>query len=230
MERVRVVAIVVAAGSGSRLGADEPKAFLTIGGRPIVAVAVREAVSCPAIDAVVVVAPPGDEPRMRRALADVAPEAVVVTGGATRQESVRAGLAAVPANAAVVVVHDAARPFAAPGLFAEVVERVVAGADAAIPVLAIPDTVKRVRDGEVVSTESRDGLVLAQTPQAFRAELLRRYHERAGTDGREVTDDASLFEAAGAHVVTVAGDPLNFKITTALDLANADALSGGGRG
>ena len=109
MERVQVVAIVVAAGSGSRLGADEPKAFLTIGGRPIVAVAVRETVNCPSIDAVVVVAPPGDEPRMRRALADVAPEAVVVGGGATAGERcpvvvgrcVVAGARGVPARAPV---------------------------------------------------------------------------------------------------------------------------------
>jgi 2-C-methyl-D-erythritol 4-phosphate cytidylyltransferase len=230
MEPGRAVAIVVAAGSGSRLGVEEPKAFLTIGGRPIVEVAVEEALGSPAIRAVVVVSPSGAEERMRAVLAAVASEAVVVAGGATRQASVRAGLAATPDDAEVVVVHDAARPFAAPELFTEVVGRVVSGADAAVPVLAIPDTIKRVRDGEVVSTEPRDDLVLAQTPQAFRAGLLRAYHERARTDGQEVTDDAALFEAAGANVVTVAGDPRNFKITTASDLALADALRGGRRG
>ena len=226
MDRGRAVAIVVAAGSGSRLGAEEPKAFLTIGGRTLVELAVEKALSSRSIEAVVVVAPPGSEDRMRSALAVVAPNAVVVAGGATRQASVRAGLAATPDDAGVVVVHDAARPFAAPGLFTEVVERVASGADAAVPALAICDTVKRVRDGDVVSTEPRDDLVLAQTPQAFRADRLRAYHEGA-LAGQEVTDDAALFEAAGARVVTVPGDPLNFKITTPLDLAHADALQRG---
>jgi 2-C-methyl-D-erythritol 4-phosphate cytidylyltransferase len=230
MEPGRAIAIVVAAGSGSRLGVEEPKAFLTIGGRPIVEVAVERTLGSPAIRAVVVTAPSGAEERMRAVLAAVAPEAVVVAGGATRQASVRAGLAATPDGAEVIVVHDAARPFAPPELFTEVVERVVSGADAAVPVLPIPDTIKRVRDGAVISTEPRDDLVLAQTPQAFRAQLLRVYHERARTEGREVTDDAALFESAGARVVTVAGDPRNFKITTALDLAHADELRGGRRG
>jgi len=226
----RTVAIVVAAGSGSRLGADEPKAFLTIGGRSIVEVAVEEVVNARAIDGLVLVAPEGSEDRMRAALSAVASDAAVVGGGHSRQASVRAGLAVTPADATIIVVHDAARPFAAPELFAEVVARVASGADGAIPVLAISDTVKRVSDGRVVATEPRDGLVLAQTPQAFRAELLRAYHERAYADGLEVTDDAALFEVAGARVVTVPGDPSNFKITTALDLAHADALRGGDRG
>jgi 2-C-methyl-D-erythritol 4-phosphate cytidylyltransferase len=230
MEPGRAVAVVVAAGSGSRLGAEEPKAFLTIGGRPIVEVAVERTLGSPAIRAVVVVAPSGAEERMRAVLAAVASEAAVVVGGFTRQASVRAGLAATPDDVEVVVVHDAARPFAPPELFTEVVKRVVSGADAAVPVLPIPDTVKRVRDGVVISTEPRDDLVLAQTPQAFRAELLRVYHERALTEGREVTDDAALFESVGAKVVTVAGDPGNFKITTALDLARADGIRGGRRG
>jgi 2-C-methyl-D-erythritol 4-phosphate cytidylyltransferase len=227
MERGRATVIVVAAGSGARVGADEPKAFLTIGGRPIVAVAVEEALSSPSIGAVVVVAPAGSEERMREVLADVAPGVVIVTGGATRQESVRAGLVAVPDDADIIVVHDAVRPFAAPGLFSEVVEEVSSGADAAVPALPPADTVKRVRDGVVLSTESRDDLALAQTPQAFRADLLRAVHERAVEDDLEVTDDAALFELAGARVVTVPGDPMNFKITTALDLARADALWGG---
>jgi 2-C-methyl-D-erythritol 4-phosphate cytidylyltransferase len=230
MERGRVVAIVVAAGSGSRLGANGPKAFLTIGGRPIVQVAAQVALRCSAIDAVVVVAPPGAEDRMRGVLDVAAAEAQVVGGGASRQASVMAGLEATSGDAGIIVVHDAARPFAAPRLFIDVVERVAGGADAAIPVLAIADTLKRVRDGEVISTEPRDGLVLAQTPQAFRAELLRDVHERARVDGREATDDAALVQAAGARVVTVAGDPQNFKITTALDLAHADAVMGGIRG
>ena len=230
MGRGSAVVIVVAAGSGSRLGADEPKAFLTIGGRPIVCVAVEEACNCPSIDTVIVVSPPGSEDRMRSVLATVAPGATVVAGGATRQASVRAGLAVTSDAAEVVVVHDAARPFAAPGLFTEVIDRVASGADAAVPVLAIADTVKRIRDGEVVSTERRDDLALAQTPQAFRATLLRDLHERALGSDQTMTDDAALFEAVGAHVVTVTGDPFNFKITTPLDLAHADALRGGDRG
>lgn len=230
MDPAGATLIVAAAGSGVRLGAPRPKAFLMIGGRPIVGVAVEGALSSPSISAVVVVAPPGWEERMRAVLEQVAPEALVVGGGATRMASVGAGLSAVPEDARAIVVHDAARPFASPGLFTEVVDRVLGGADAAVPGLPLVDTVKRVRDGAVLCTEARDALVLAQTPQAFRAELLRSAHGRATGADPEVTDDATLVERAGARVVVVPGEPLNFKITTAVDLARADALCEAGGG
>ena len=115
MERARVVAVVVAAGSGTRLGGDVPKALRTIGGRPVVAVAVDRALASPTIDAVVVVAPPGSEDALRGMFAEVSGSVIVVTGGSTRQRSVAAGLDAVGDHVEVVAVHDAARPFASPG-------------------------------------------------------------------------------------------------------------------
>ena len=140
---------------------------------------------------------------------------VVVAGGATRSDSVRSGLAAMPSDAGIVVVHDAARPFAAPALFAAVVDAVRAGADGAVPGIAVTDTIKKVAGGRVVATLDRATLVAVQTPQAFASEALRRAHAGAG----EATDDAALVEAAGGRVVVVPGDPANTKITLRTDLA-----------
>ena len=124
------------------------------------------------------------------------------------------GLAAVPEHADVVVVHDAARPFAAPSLFEAVVSAVRAGADAAVPGVPILDTVKRVVDGQVAATLDRDELVAVQTPQAFAAAALRKAHAACG----DATDDAALVEAAGGRVTIVPGDPANAKITLRTDL------------
>ncbi len=186
--------------------------------------------SCEAINGVVVVAPVGSEEAVRAALPADAPQIVVVPGGATRQASVAAGLRAIDPDARIVVVHDAARPFATPAVFTAVIEAVVDGADAAIPVLPLTDTVKRVRDGAVVGTEARDELGLAQTPQAARADLLRAAHDRSATAGVVFTDDSALLEWAGVTVRVVPGEPGNFKITTLLDLLRAGELLGANRG
>jgi 2-C-methyl-D-erythritol 4-phosphate cytidylyltransferase len=143
-----------------------------------------------------------------------------VPGGSTRSGSVRAGLDAVASSATVVVVHDAVRPLAAPALFDAVIGAVRAGADAAVPGLPIPDTVKRVDGDLVIDTIARDGLRAVQTPQAFRADALRAAH----TSGGDATDDAALVEANGGRVVVVPGDPRNIKITTPADLVVASAL------
>lgn len=199
-----VWAIVVAAGRGSRFGG--PKQFAELEGRRVVDWALVAARSV--ADGVVLVVPPDH-------LADEAPAAhVVVAGAGTRSGSVRAGLAAVPAGADVVVIHDAARPFASPALFEAVVSCVRAGADGAVPGVAIADTVKRVADGRVVGTLDRADLVAVQTPQAFAAGILRRAHAAGG----EATDDAALVEAAGGRVMVVPGDPANTKITLRADL------------
>jgi 2-C-methyl-D-erythritol 4-phosphate cytidylyltransferase len=220
--RERAAAIVLAAGSGSRLGwGAGPKALLDVAGEPMVTVAVRAAASV--VDLVVVAAPPGGEEPVREALAGL--DARVVAGGSTRQASVLAALGAVPADHDVVIVHDAARPFATPGLFSTVVEAVRAGAEGAVPVVPIHDTVKRVRDDVIVATEDRSELMAAQSPQAFRAAVLRDSHELAHSTGIEATDDATLVERAGYRVVVVPGEPENFKITTMADLERA-----GGRG
>ncbi len=199
-----VWAIVVAAGSGSRFGG--AKQFEELEGRRVVDWALVASRSV--ADGVVLVVPADH-------VEDDAPAAdVVVVGGGTRSGSVRAGLAVVPADADVVVVHDAARPFAAPALFEAVVAAVRAGADGAVPAVALADTIKRVADGRVVATLDRDQLVAVQTPQAFAAAALRRANDGAG----EATDDAALVEAHGGRVVVVPGDPANTKITLRTDL------------
>ncbi len=202
-------AIVVAAGGGSRFGA--AKQFAQLGDGSVLDRAVSVArESC---DGVVVVLPAG---RDWSAPANVR----VTTGGATRSASVRAGLACLPDDADVVVVHDAARPLASPALFARVVAAVRAGADGAVPGLALADTIKRVRDHRVVETVPRADLVAVQTPQAFRRAVLQAAHASGGVD----TDDAALVEATGGTVVTVEGEPRNMKVTLAGDLELVQAL------
>jgi 2-C-methyl-D-erythritol 4-phosphate cytidylyltransferase len=218
-------AIVLAAGAGRRLGAEIPKAFLPIGDRPMLAVAAAAAAASPAIAAIVVAAPAGYEDAAIGCLEGLPVPATVVVGGATRQASVRAALAVLD-GPEIVAIHDAARPFAPPDLFTEVVRAVASGADGAIPVIALTDTVKRLDGLRVVDTVPRDDLGLAQTPQAFRVEALRRAHEEATHAGYSVTDDAMLLERVGS-VVAVPGDPRNFKITSMLDLARAEARIGG---
>ena len=200
-------AVVVAGGEGRRFG--KAKQFEPLGGRLVVEWAIAAAREV--ADEVVLVLPPSalEDPARRSGCAHVA------AGGATRAASVRAGLALVPESVPYVLVHDAARPLASPALFAAVLEAVRAGADGAVPGVPVADTVKRVRDGRVVETPPRAELVAVQTPQAFRAGVLRRAH--AG--GLEATDDAGLLEAIGAHVAVVPGEARNVKITELDDLA-----------
>ncbi|NDA01074.1 MAG: 2-C-methyl-D-erythritol 4-phosphate cytidylyltransferase [Acidimicrobiia bacterium] len=192
--------IVVAAGAGSRFGG--PKQFETLGDRRVMDWAVESARE--SSDGVVVVLP-----------AEVAAREGGIAGGGTRSESVRRGLAAVPKNATIICVHDAARPFANEDDFRRVIEAVAAGADGAVPAIPVADTIKVVDDtGQVTRTPPRGSLRAVQTPQAFRAEMLRRAHAALG----EGTDDASLVEAEGGKVVVVDGEVLNRKITTRDDL------------
>lgn len=216
----RAAAVVLAAGVGRRIGAEVPKAFLPLGDRPILAVAAAAAAASPAISAIVVTAPPGYEQDARACLEGLGVPSVVITGGRTRQASVRAALAALGADVGIVAIHDAARPFASPDLFSTVVAAVDAGADGAVPVQPVTDTVKRLVDGRIAETLDREQLGLAQTPQAFRVEALRSAHESAAAAGREVTDDAMLLEPSGT-IAAVAGEPMNFKVTTMLDLVRA---------
>jgi 2-C-methyl-D-erythritol 4-phosphate cytidylyltransferase len=204
----KVWTIVVAGGSGARFGG--PKQYEMLGDRRIIDHSVEAARH--GGDGVVIVVPADDCAREGG-----------VAGGTTRSESVRAGLAMVPDDATIVCVHDAARPFATPALFAAVIAAVQQGADAAIPGVAVADTIKLIDDnGVVINTPRRDrvGITVAvQTPQAFRADVLRAAHASAG----EATDDAALVEARGGHVVVVAGDVLNRKITHPDDLTWARA-------
>lgn len=211
-------ALIAAAGTGERLGIDRPKAFASLGGRPLLAESVDRLDRCPWVDAIVVAAPAGWEEPVILLAEELAASKVVscVTGGATRAESVRTALAEVPGDAVVVLVHDAARPL----LSDEVVERVLGplaeGFDGAVPGLPLVDTVKRVDGRFVVETMPRSSLVGVQTPQAFLAEVLRRAYRG---DVADATDCSSLVELAGGRVAVVEGDPRLLKVTTEADLA-----------
>jgi 2-C-methyl-D-erythritol 4-phosphate cytidylyltransferase len=199
--------IVVGGGTGQRFGA--AKQYESLGAGRVIDRSRAIAARCS--HGVVVVVPASDAAREDG-----------VAGGATRSESVREGLAHVPMDAEIICVHDAARPLASADLYRRVIAAVRGGADAAIPGIAVTDTIKvlspaAVGDGilgAVASTPDRSKLIAVQTPQAFRADRLRSAHSSAG----DATDDAALVEAAGGRVVVVAGDPMNRKITEPDDL------------
>ncbi len=203
--------IVVGGGSGERFGT--AKQYEVLDGQRVIdrSIAVAHDVS----DGVVVVVPPDDAVREG-----------AVAGGASRSDSVRAGLAAVPSEATIICVHDAARPLASADLYRRAIAAVRAGADAAVPAVAVTDTIKVVSGSVVASTPDRASLVAVQTPQAFRAATLREAHERGG----DATDDAALVEALGAKVVVVVGEVTNRKITVPDDLVWARQQVARGRG
>jgi 2-C-methyl-D-erythritol 4-phosphate cytidylyltransferase len=216
-----VAAILVAAGSGQRLGAAVPKAFVQLAGRTILEHAAEAFARHPAVAAVVVVAP-ATHVREAAELTGLP----VVAGGATRQASVAAGLAALPADAAFVLVHDAARPFVPAKVIDAVLDALHGGADGVVPVVPIADTVRRVApDGTLSGVVDRATLLAVQTPQGFPRAVLVAAH-RAAPDAT-ATDDATLVEALGYQVVPVDGADEAFKITTAADLARAESLLGG---
>ena len=199
--------IIVAAGSGNRFGGQ--KQFMMLGDKRVIDWSRDVAHSVGS--GVVVVVP-----------AEAATAEGGVVGGATRSESVRRGLAAVPSEATIICVHDAARPFASEHLYREVIAAVVNGVDGAVPALPVTDTIKQVNaQGMVLDTPDRASLVAVQTPQAFRAAVLRAAHE----SGNEGTDDASLVERVGGKVVVVNGEAINRKLTTPEDLEWARAMA-----
>jgi 2-C-methyl-D-erythritol 4-phosphate cytidylyltransferase/2-C-methyl-D-erythritol 2,4-cyclodiphosphate synthase len=215
----------VAAGSGSRLGGEHPKAFVALGGRPLLAESLERLDLSDWIDAIVVAAPADwEEPTILLAEELVASKvASVVTGGATRAESVRNALAEVAADALVVIVHDAARPLVDDAVLERVLGGLAEGVDGVVPGMPVSDTVKRIERGVVTETVARDGLVTVQTPQAFLAERLRSAY--AG-DLTGATDCASLVERAGGRIGVVEGDARLLKVTTAADLALVERFLG----
>lgn len=218
-----VWALIAAAGTGERLGIDRPKAFAVLGGRPLLAESIDRLDRCELVDAIVVAAPAGwEEPAILLAEELAASKLVAcVTGGASRAESVAVALEEVPEEALVVLVHDAARPLVGDDVLERLLGPLAEGFDGAVPQLPVADTLKRVRDREVVETVDREGLVAAQTPQAFLAPTLRRAF---GGDLGAVTDCASLVERVGGRVAVVDGDPRLLKVTTPDDLALVEAL------
>lgn len=214
-----VTAVVPAAGSGERLAAGIPKAFYRLDGHTLLERAVEGLQASGVIDHIVVAVPVD---RLDEAKLTLAGKAEVVAGGADRRESVRLGLSAA-GQSRFVLIHDAARALTPPQLIIRVVEALLAGHQAVVPALPVPDTIKAVdADGMVVSTPHRAALRAVQTPQGFAAELLLRAYELAGD--ADFTDDASLVEHLGDPVYVVDGDPLAFKITHPLDLQLAHAI------
>lgn len=216
--------IVVAAGSGTRLGASAPKAFVGIDDFSVLHHALARVFAGP-LAQVVVVAPTdllGEALTEAQAVAgERAPLVSVVAGGATRHASVQAGLKALWADVDIVLVHDAARALTPPEVFQRVADAVAQGSDAVLPVLPVIDTIKRVSGGTVQASVDRDALAAAQTPQGFARAVLDAAYAASDLD---FTDDTAVVAAAGHTVVTVDGDALAFKITTASDLARARAV------
>lgn len=216
-QTVRVCAVVVAAGRSTRCRAGD-KLFLPIGGVPVLALTLRALDRSPVVDGIIVVAREDRREAIRTLLkeANITKPVTVTDGGETRAASALAGVRAAEGYE-IVLVQDGARPFVTP----ELIERVAAAAaeyGAAVPVVPVKDTVKtRTEDGFVQDTPPRSALFAAQTPQGFRRELYLAAAEVTADDGREYTDDASLFEAAGYRVKTVEGEEANRKITTDAD-------------
>jgi 2-C-methyl-D-erythritol 4-phosphate cytidylyltransferase len=209
----KAVALLVAAGSGERLGASRPKAFVTLAGRPMIewSVAAMRAAGLPEI---VVALPEGEA---------APPGCVGVRGGATRSDSVRRALASATSSDAVVV-HDAARPLVSPALFRETLDA-LAGAQCAVAAAQMTDTVKEAGpDHRVVATLDRSRLWAIQTPQAFRRTALEAALDVDDDTLAAATDDAWLVERAGGSVVVVPSSPANFKVTTADDLRVAEVI------
>jgi 2-C-methyl-D-erythritol 4-phosphate cytidylyltransferase/2-C-methyl-D-erythritol 2,4-cyclodiphosphate synthase len=226
-----VAVIVVAAGSGVRLGNELPKAFVSLAGATLLERTVSTLSLFDEPVQVVVVAPAGREETAREmllgALGQSDSSLTVVTGGATRHESVAAGLAALEPGVTTVLVHDAARCLTPVEVFERVITDVRTSGNGVIPGIRVADTVKVVAGelmagGTAVSTPDRDTLLAVQTPQGFPRQALERAY--AATDSVDHTDDAGVFSAAGGTVQTCAGDERSFKITTPADLARAQSL------
>jgi len=217
-----VWALLVAAGTGERLGEERPKAFVGLGELPLLAEPLRRLDDSDWIDAIVVVVPAGwEEPAILLAEELSATKVVAaVTGGATRAESVQAALAEVADDALVALVHDAARPLVTDSVIERVLAPLSEGWDGVVPGLPVTDTVKTVDGDRVVATAPREQLITVQTPQAFPVSTLRSAY--AG-DLTGATDCASLVEAVGGRVKWVEGDPRLLKVTTRTDLEQVAA-------
>lgn len=215
----RTACLVVAAGSGVRLGAGRPKAFVEVAGRSLLDRAVDGATASSAVDVLVLVVPAD----LVDAAAHAHPRALVAAGGATRQESVLAGLRVLDDDVDVVLVHDAARALTPPAVFDAVVAAVRSGHTAVVPAVALHDTVRAVAAGSGSVLVDRSTLRAVQTPQGFDRAVLDEAHRPSGSSAA-VTDDATLVEHLGHAVHLVDGSPEAFKVTAPLDLLLAAAL------
>jgi len=224
---MKTVAIVPAAGSGSRMNREVSKQYLSLAGKPLLVRTLEALEACPGVESLYVVVPSQDVVSVREELLppwSLKKVAGVVPGGKERQDSVRAGIEAIARDADIVIVHDGARPLVTVDLVEGCI-RAAAEGGAATAGVPVKDTVKEVaHGGQVLRTCDRGALWLTQTPQAFRREILERAHREASLDGFRGTDDTSLVERLGIPVRMVPGDYRNIKITTPEDLVIAEAL------
>lgn len=220
------IAIIAAAGAGTRMASDRPKQFLLLAGTPVIIHTLKVFEQCESINEVILVLPAAESAGFLSLAAKFGLRKVarVVPGGMTRADSVKRGLLAIrAATAEIVAVHDGVRPF----VTVEEIDATVAAAQAdgaAILVARVTDTIKQVSDGRVVQTLDRGGLRRALTPQCFRYELLRDAYQQADVNDPSLTDESALVEQLGRPVSIVEGSPRNIKITTAEDLAIAEAI------
>lgn len=219
-----IAALLLAAGSGERLGVGVAKALYPVGGKTMLEHAYSSLTADPRIEFVIVTAPAENAEQVA---ATMAGRAVVISGGRTRQDSVRLALAMLDPSVETVLVHDAARPFVPPAVIARVIAAVEDGADGAVPALVLADTIKRVsNEGAVLGTLNRSELRAVQTPQGFRLAALVAAHGYAVKAGmHDVSDDAGLIERHGGRVVLVQGADESFKITRPWDLKLAEVLA-----
>ncbi len=223
---MKASAIIVGAGSGTRLGLETPKAFARVDGASLLLRVLQIIGRVESIGEIVITVPAGME-ESARAEADAAGlkiPAKITHGGAERQNSVRVALALTSAEAELIAVHDAARPFATPAMF-DACMAAATRTGGAIVAAPLADTLKRVEHRTILATLPRAGLWLAQTPQVFRRDLLVRAHDAAMHEKIAVTDDAYLVERLGVSVEVVEGSALNVKITTPDDLRIAEAIA-----
>ncbi|WBO24241.1 bifunctional 2-C-methyl-D-erythritol 4-phosphate cytidylyltransferase/2-C-methyl-D-erythritol 2,4-cyclodiphosphate synthase [Sphingomonas abietis] len=225
MDENRTVALIVAAGNGTRMGGGIPKQYRQVGGVAVIARAFDALAAHSGIDAVHVVTGAGQESLLRAALGEGRRPATITPGGATRRESVKAGLEAIAATPpARVLIHDAARPF----LPAPVIDRLLAAlgeAPGAVPTLPVVDTLVRAEGGTLGDSVDRAGLARVQTPQAFHFDTILAAH-RGWQDDAEPTDDAQVARAAGHAILAVPGDTMLEKLTHEADFAAAEARLG----
>lgn len=220
------IAIIAAAGAGTRMASDRPKQFLLLAGTPVIFHTLKVFEQCDSIHEVIVVLPAEESAGFLSMAGKIGLRKVarVVPGGATRAESVKRGLMSIrSATAEIVAVHDGVRPF----VTVEEISNTVAAAHAdgaAILVAPVTDTIKQVSDRSVIKTLDRGGLGRALTPQCFRYELLREAYQRADVNDPSLTDESALVEQLGHRVSVVEGSARNIKITTAEDLLIAEAL------
>jgi 2-C-methyl-D-erythritol 4-phosphate cytidylyltransferase len=222
---MKVTAIIAAAGAGRRMKTDRPKQLLVLNGSPILIYTIRKFDMCRLVDNVIVAAPRESVEEVRRLVAGAgfSKPVSVVQGGARRQDSVAIALQHLSPDTTIVAVHDAVRPFVGVGEI-EAAIREAEKSGAAVLAVPIVDTIKQIRRDVIDSTLTREHLVLAQTPQVFRVEVLREAFERARRDDYYGTDESSLVERLGHSVSIVRGSERNIKITRPSDLTLARAF------